>query len=1018
MIPSHFFMMRKILSVISLLSTLCLNQATHAVPEGFKVVTFAKPPQVTYPTGVAASGNGDVYVSVDLNSSIDQKANRGKIVKCIDTDGDGVADKFTDYVPDIDSPRSSCFVGDTLYVVNPPFLSAFRDRNNDGVADEKVQLVTGMGFDLSFRGADHTSNGVRMGIDGWLYLAIGDYGYVEAKGRDGSTLHLRGGGVIRVRPDGTELENYALYARNIYDVAVSPKLDVFSRDNTNDGKGWNTRLHHFVSLGNHGYPRLYKNFSAEHMPPLADYGGGSGTGGYWLDEPGFPDTFNDALYTCDFTTQHVYVHRLTPHEGTFNVTQDSFYKIKAIDMDADGNSRIYVSDWKNGGYRFSRPDVGSVSLITFPGKTAAKFPDLARAKDAELLEHIISPSAVCRINTQREILKRGAAGHIDGLGIIAADKSVHLYGRIAALFTLKQMAGASENSTIARLTADETIREWAYRALADRKRQTGGVNSALFVKALRDKNPRVRLQAVIGLARLGNPHRSLLNIAAEPVDNSPKNRVYSDNKIIPHIARKALVETGAAQICLDGITNEQTRQAALAALQEMHNTKAVDGLIQKLQETTNASLNTGILAALGRLYHVDKRWNGKRWWSTRPDDRGPYFEPVQWEASPRIRAAIKTGFDQLNISYKPQVIASLKFNRIDPAALGIDTRIDEATAFIASASLGTIAIEPLRKAALDRDRDTKVRSEAFNALGRITGNEAFNTQLAIISEWQKHSADQKSFAPTLREFIYEPSHLDRPKVLRDAARKQKGAAKVVTYRIALQLEQSPLANDYLRGIMGDIIRRGAKNAELLTAIGDSGSAGHRELLAVAANSKDAALAKAALDALDKLNAAPATGDDDKRLIVQLGHNEATVLLLEARGDAALGSQLFTRQACIACHTTSQDQPQKGPYLGDAGKKWMRADLIQSILKPSAVVSQGFQTQWFELKNGTTLEGFVTAEKDGVVDLRNIAGIVQRVKRSNLAKSGTRATSMMPAGLAAGVTVKEMASLIDYLESLK
>ena len=70
-------MMRKILSVISLLSVLCLNQAAHAVPEGFKVVTFAKPPQVTYPTGVAASGNGDVYVSVDLNSSLDQKANRG-----------------------------------------------------------------------------------------------------------------------------------------------------------------------------------------------------------------------------------------------------------------------------------------------------------------------------------------------------------------------------------------------------------------------------------------------------------------------------------------------------------------------------------------------------------------------------------------------------------------------------------------------------------------------------------------------------------------------------------------------------------------------------------------------------------------------------------------------------------------------------------------------------------------------------------------------------------------------------
>jgi putative heme-binding domain-containing protein len=538
------------------------------------------------------------------------------------------------------------------------------------------------------------------------------------------------------------------------------------------------------------------------------------------------------------------------------------------------------------------------------------------------------------------------------------------------------------------------------------------------VKALRDKNPRVRLQAVIGLARLGYPHKSLLNIAAEPVDNSPKNRVYASNEIIPHIARKALVETGATQICLDGINDEPTRQIALAALQEMHTTEAVDGLIQKLQDSENPSLNTEILTALCRLYYIDKRWDGKKWWSTRPDDRGPYFEPVEWEASPRIGAAIKTGFAQLNAEHKPQMIAKMKLNRIDPAALGIDIRIDEALAFIASSSPGTVAIKPLRKAALDGDRVAMVRSDAFNALGRITGNEAFNAQLAIISEWQKHSADQKSFAPTVREFIYEPNHLGRPKVLRDAARKQKGAAKIVTYRIALQLEQSPLANDSLRGIMGNIIRRGAKNAELLTAIGDSGSESYRELVATAARSKDAALAKAALAALNKLNAVPATGDDDKRLIVQLGHNEATALLLEARGDTALGSQLFARQACIACHTTSQDQPQKGPYLGDAGKKWKRADLIQSILKPSAVVSQGFQTQWFELKNGTTLEGFVTGEKDGIVDLRNIAGIVQRVKRSDVAKSGTRTTSMMPEGLAAGLTVKEMASLLDYMQSLK
>ena len=66
--------MSKILPFVSLLSALGLSQSVFGMPKGFKMVTFAKPPQVTYPTGVAASGNGDVYVSVDLNSSLDQKA--------------------------------------------------------------------------------------------------------------------------------------------------------------------------------------------------------------------------------------------------------------------------------------------------------------------------------------------------------------------------------------------------------------------------------------------------------------------------------------------------------------------------------------------------------------------------------------------------------------------------------------------------------------------------------------------------------------------------------------------------------------------------------------------------------------------------------------------------------------------------------------------------------------------------------------------------------------------------------
>ena len=239
-----------------------------------------------------------------------------------------------------------------------------------------------------------------------------DYGFLEAKAKDGSRLYLHGGGVVRVRPDGTELEPYSLYTRNIYDVAVSPRLDLFARDNTNDGKGWNTRLHHFVPLANHGYPRLYKNFANEILPPLADYGGGSGTGGLFLSE-GVSEPFNDALYTCDFTTQAVYVHRLEPVEGTFRAEQEEFLSVKAIDLDVDGNSKLYVSDWRGrmplqwrGGWRYFADQL--------PSLPPAEFPALKSASTLELLDYLGSASAVCRLNTQIEILQRGMVRDLEG----------------------------------------------------------------------------------------------------------------------------------------------------------------------------------------------------------------------------------------------------------------------------------------------------------------------------------------------------------------------------------------------------------------------------------------------------------------------------------------------------------------------------------------------------------------------------------------------------------------------------
>lgn len=143
------------------------------------------------------------------------------------------------------------------------------------VADEQKTLVKNLAFGYDKRPADHTTNGVSLGVDGWLYIAGGDFGFMNAEGTDGRRVTHRGGGVLRVRPDGTGLEIYSNRYAKYPEVAISPSMDMFARDNTNDGGGWDVRLHHFTGSDDHGYPRLYKNFADECVRPLADYGGGS-----------------------------------------------------------------------------------------------------------------------------------------------------------------------------------------------------------------------------------------------------------------------------------------------------------------------------------------------------------------------------------------------------------------------------------------------------------------------------------------------------------------------------------------------------------------------------------------------------------------------------------------------------------------------------------------------------------------------------------------------------------------------
>ncbi|MGJ8696413.1 MAG: DUF7133 domain-containing protein [Verrucomicrobiaceae bacterium] len=988
-------------SAISL--SLALSLPVFALPEGYELSNWAEPFEVEYPTAITAAADGTVYVSCDRNGSLGKDKGVGKVVACRDTDGDGKADSFVDFVPKIDSPRGGHFVRDTLYLIHPPFLSAFRDTTGDGVADEHKVLLENIGAGLNHpRGADHTTNGCRMGIDGWIYIAVGDFGMEATKGTDGRVVTLHGGGVARVRPDGTELEVFSYHTRNICDVAISPRLDIFSRDNTNDGKGWNIRVHHHTSGVDHGYPRLYKNFTDEAVLPLLDAGGGSGTGALYLAEPGH----EEMLLTCDWTTGKIYHDVLTPSGASFTMEEKVFLDLpRAVDIDVDGESNLYVCDWRDGRFKYAGEGVkvGMVQKLTKKGLEVEKFPDLGKMSAGDLVGQLSHASAVRRLEAQREILARGGAEFGELLFAAPAGEG-SMESKVAILFTLRQLGLKAWDE---RLVSEESpwsdlteLQDVFVRAAADVKSRMLPLSVEQLLVALQSDSPQCQLQALISMMRMGEKAKGgsqgVLNLAAK-----------SGDLRIKHTAMQALVAMGEVDVLLSA----SDHPTALLALARIHDPAVVSSLIAQLG-TVEEKLP--LIGVLSRLYHKEGEWDLKAWWGTRPDDRGPYFYPTVWEETPSIKNALEVVYPKLTLEEKKVALEYFSKNRIALTELDLGEQ-DPFTFALMSPDADKAQVAVLAAAARDPKREWKVRLEAYRATVRSTLPEALREQVLILGKWLTEQGETPEVLREVRDFVNLSSHQLRVKDLRTIAKKEDAQTSRVAWRALLTLTQSPLVKKSLADRAMKEAEKNPREEGFFHALADMRLGGFDKQIENAIESDNDTLIEAAEHAKNVIAEAKASGG---KLVAELPADEVMKLAMVKKGDPKNGEELYNRQGCIACHAVDQEAVQKGPYLGSAGSKFTRDYLIESILDPNAVVAQGFQTELVTLKDGSVQMGFVTAEADGVIELRNIAGQVTLVKEADVRKRDHQSTSMMPPGLGGGLTVGQFVDLIDYLGSMR
>jgi putative heme-binding domain-containing protein len=137
------------------------------------------------------------------------------------------------------------------------------------------------------------------------------------------------------------------------------------------------------------------------------------------------------------------------------------------------------------------------------------------------------------------------------------------------------------------------------------------------------------------------------------------------------------------------------------------------------------------------------------------------------------------------------------------------------------------------------------------------------------------------------------------------------------------------------------------------------------------------------------------------------------------GDAKRGEKLFRDVkglACIKCHAVGGEGGQVGPDLAGVALKYKREDLMTSILEPSKVIAQGYETIVINTVAGRTLTGVFKGETTEEVRLADAEGKVIKVPKKEIDERAFSTVSLMPTGLNEGMTLQDFADLVAYLEA--
>ncbi|HEV8304559.1 MAG TPA: PQQ-dependent sugar dehydrogenase [Gemmatimonadales bacterium] len=308
-----------------------------SVPDGFTVNLFAE--GLSGVRTLALGPGGAVFAALSGN---------GEIVRVVDEDQDGVADRVETVLSGLDYPFGLAFRGDTLY-----FAEQDAVRRLDPGLPTPVTVVAGLPRD------GHVSRTIVFGPDNRLYVAIGSSCNVcdDAPPR---------AAVTRYNLDGSSPHTFATGLRNSVGLAFHPTTgELWANNNDRDRLGDDLPPEHLNILRDgrwYGWPQCYLPGAANPEYEGADC---SGVEPPAITFPAHAAPLGLVFYTGAMFPAEYQGDAFMTYHGSWNRTEPLEPKVVRVRVENGRPTAIedFVIGWQTGdGSRWGRP----VGLLVMP----------------------------------------------------------------------------------------------------------------------------------------------------------------------------------------------------------------------------------------------------------------------------------------------------------------------------------------------------------------------------------------------------------------------------------------------------------------------------------------------------------------------------------------------------------------------------------------------------------------------------------------------------------------------------